>query len=74
MDKSEHNIWSQHFTDFRTLLENLRNVDPVVNGGRRSYDSLTVTLLKEQAKRKQIRGYSKLNKAELIAALRKKRK
>lgn len=41
---------------------------------RRSFESLTVPQLKEYAKRKEIRGYSKLNKAELIAALRKTRK
>lgn len=36
------------------------------------YEKLTLTVLKEKAKERKIPGYSKLNKCQLIDALRKK--
>lgn len=75
----EYKVWEKYLKLFDTLIKNIRNIPTQgANVGgkprRRSFESLTVPQLKEYAKRKEIRGYSKLNKAELIAALRKTRK
>ena len=73
--------WGKYLEIFlkkKTEIERLEQVITSFTAGgkprRRSFESLTVPQLKEYAKRKEIRGYSKLNKAELIAALRKTRK
>ena len=73
-DTTENNIWTMNLNTFTELYNKLNQGPNGAAGGgnsrRKSYDSLTVHQLKEQAKRKQIRGYSKLNKAELVKALR----
>jgi hypothetical protein len=50
---------------------NHEEIDVIVGGAKR-LEKLTVIELKERAKKRKIAGYSKMCKAELVAAMRRK--